>query len=169
MAATMSTLSSAINSVANLGVEDFVRPFKPDLKDKQAMMLGKIFTFILGLSGIVFALILAKSNLASIWDLALMLTGMVYAPMVGIFLLGIFTKRANTAGVAAGVVLSIILSVWMKENLSPHIFFYFPVSVFACFIGGYVMSIVVPCRAVSLEGLTVYSLPKEVVNDSTAQ
>lgn len=160
-AATMSTLSSAINSTANIGVEDFFRRLKrTPPSDKACLRLGKVLTLILGLLGTASALWLANSDLRSVWDLAIMIAGMILGPIAGFFLLGIFTRRANSAGVLIGGIAAIVATAVCREFTPIHHFLYLPVGVFTCLIVGYTASLLFPPSQKDLQGLTVYTLFK---------
>jgi len=165
LAATMSTVSGAINSVANLGVEDIYRRFFPRATDHRCLILGRILTVGLGVFGTGAALWLARSSLLSVWDLALMITGMILAPITGIFVLGIFTKRANSFGCWIGTAASIFANVYAKFYLNLHALAFLTVGVFTCIVVGYLASFFVPNSRNELEGLTVFTLLKRKMND----
>jgi len=161
LAATISTVSSAMNSVANLGVEDVYRRFFSGVTDDQCLKVGRYLTFGLGVFGTCAALILANmSSLQSIWDLFIMITGMVLAPITGIFVLGIFTRRANNFGAWAGTIASVVANYYAKFHLDVHALVYLVVGVFSCIFVGYIASYITPKSARDLEGLTVFSLLK---------
>lgn len=160
-AATMSTLSSAINSTANIGVEDFFRRLKRTApSDKACLRLGKMLTLILGLVGTASALWLVNSDLRSVWDLAIMMAGMILGPIAGFFLLGIFTRRANSAGVLIGGIAAIAATAVCREFTPIHHFLYLPVGVLTCLSVGYLASLFFPPSQKDLQGLTVYTLFK---------
>ena len=161
LAATMSTVSGAINSVANLGVEDVYRRFFPKATDHKCLVLGRTLTISLGIFGTVAALMLARTSLLSVWDLALMITGMILAPITGIFVLGIFTKRANSFGVLVGTVASIAANYYAKFYMNLHPLAYLTVGVFSCIVVGYAASFIAPKSNKNLDGLTVYTLLKK--------
>lgn len=161
LAATMSTVSGAINSVANLGVEDVYRRFFPKATDHKCLVLGRTLTIGLGIFGTGAALLLARTSLLSVWDLALMITGMILAPITGIFVLGIFTKRANSVGVWVGTVASIAANYYAKFYMNLHALAYLTVGVFTCIVVGYLASLCVPKSNKNLDGLTVYTLFKK--------
>jgi len=161
LAATMSTVSGAINSVANLGVEDIYRRYFSNVTDQKCLKLGRILTIALGIFGTVAALILAQSDLRSVWDIALMITGMILAPITGIFVLGIFTKRANTAGVWIGTIASIVANAYAKMSLNVHSMAFLVIGVFTCIIIGYLASFIFGKDDRNLDGMTVFSLAKK--------
>lgn len=158
LAATMSTVSGSINSVANLGVEDIYRRFFPKATDHKCLILGRILTISLGVFGTGAALILARSSLLSVWDLALMITGMILAPITGIFVLGIFTKRANSLGVWIGTIASIAANYYAKFYMNLHAMAYLTVGVFTCIVIGYLASFLTGKSNKNLDGLTVYTI-----------
>lgn len=160
-AATMSTLSSAINSTANLGVEDFYRRLYAKATDRQCLILGRALTCILGVIGTLAALWLLKSDLRSVWDLAIMLTGMILAPIAGIFFLGIFSTRANSTGVIIGAAAAITVTYLVKTYTPIHHFLYLPVGVASCVLVGYLASLIIPTAAKNLKGLTAFTIYRE--------
>lgn len=158
-AATMSTLSSAINSTANLGVEDFYRRLRrTPPSDKSCLLLGRILTFVLGIVGTSAALWLATSELRSVWDLAILIMGIILGPITGFFLLGVFTERTHSAGAFAGGIASVAATLYCRENTELHHFLYLPIGVFSCVIVGYLASWILPGGRKDLDGLTVYTL-----------
>jgi SSS family solute:Na+ symporter len=158
LAATMSTLSSAINSVANLGVEDFYRRFKRDASDHGCLVLGKVLTACLGVFGTVAALYLANTDLTSIWDLYFVVLGMLLGAITGIFTLGIFTKRANSTGVMIGAIASLAATYYVRYYTHMHFLAYPMVGVVVCYVVGYLTSIIFPGKQKDITGLTVYTL-----------
>jgi SSS family solute:Na+ symporter len=161
LAATMSTVSGAVNSVANIGMEDVYRRFFKSATDHSCLMVGKWLTFGLGVFGTVAALVLARSNLQSVWDLALMITGMILAPITGIFVLGIFTRRANAFGVSIGVLASVGVNFYAQFYLNLHSMGYLALGVLTCIVVGYLASFLAPRPpGVKVHGLTIYTLRK---------
>jgi SSS family transporter len=165
MAATMSTLSSAINSVANVGVEDYIRRFKPDLSDWGALCWGKGLTLFLGLLGTGIALWLVQSNMTSVWDMFILIAGIFFAPMTGVYMLGLLTTRANTIGAWSGMIIAIGASLYVQQNLTLHPFFFGPISITICFVSGYLVSLLFSPPTRDLAGCTIYSLPPKLKND----
>jgi len=158
LAATMSTVSGAINSVANLGVEDVYRRFFPKATDHKCLVLGRVLTIGLGIFGTGAALLLARTSLLSVWDLALMITGMILAPITGCFVLGIFTKRANSFGIWVGTAASISANYYAKFYMNLNALAYLTVGVFTCILVGYFASFLAPKSKKNLDGLTLYTL-----------
>ena len=160
MAATMSTLSSALNSVSNIAVEDYVRRFKQELTDHQALLWGKGLTVALGVIGTGLSLWLARSNATSIWDMIMVIMGVAFSPMGSMFLLGVLTTRVHTGGIIAGFAAGISVTLYSKYNLTLHPFFFGMLGLIPSIVVAYVVSTIFPRRTPrDLTGLTVFSLP----------
>ena len=158
LAATMSTLSSAINSVANIGTEDFYRRiFGKHATDRRCLILGRCLSLALGAFGTCAALVLARSKMMSVWDLATMIGGIVGAPIAGIFALGVFTKRANSIGVTLGGIAA-IASTFCLQRTNIHPFLFLPVGIIICIVVGYLTSLLIPHKKRDQTGLTIYSI-----------
>ena len=157
LAATMSTVSGAINSVANLGVEDIYRRFSKKATDRKCVVLGRILTIGLGIFGTVAALWLASLNERSVWELALKIMGMILAPISGIFCLGVFTRRANSFGAWIGTIASWIVSYFGDKVLNVHGMVFLAIGIVTCIVVGYIASFLTP-QSKDLKGLTVYTL-----------
>lgn len=160
LAATMSTISSSICSVANLGVDDFYRRFSKSSTEKSAMIVGKGLTLIVGIIGTGTALFLANAEMPSIWDLALFLTNLVSNGVTGLFALGLLTKRANQTGAIVGVVTGMIV-VFMVQRFTPiNLWLFMAIGSMVTFSVGYTVSILFPSKPRSLDGLTIYTMDK---------
>ncbi|MEW6998571.1 sodium/solute symporter [Colwelliaceae bacterium BS250] len=158
LAATISTVSSAMNSVANLGVEDIYRRFNPQVTDQQCLSVGRYLTLALGVFGTTMALVLANLNdLQSVWNLFLMITGLVIGPITGVFVLGIFTRSANTVGVWSGVIISVAANYYAKTYMDVHATVFISVGVGTCIIVGYLVSRLTAKPANDLTGLTIFT------------
>ena len=156
-AAAMATLSSIMNSVATLASVDFYEKLAKNPTPKQSVLFAEIATVATGLIGIGVALVLSRFDIRSLFDVSIELAGLLGGGFAGAYTLGMFTRRANTPGVAIGVASSILLTTiawWMRLV---HPYFYLAVSIALCIVIGYVASLFFPAPTRSLEGLTIYS------------
>lgn len=158
LAATMSTVAGALNSVANLGVEDVYRRFNKDVSDHQCLVLGRVLTIGFGIVGTSFALWRSFSPMGSVWNLTFELMGAVTAPLTGMYVLGIFTKRAHNIGVWVGALFSVASYFIAKEYMHLNSLAYLPFCMGVSIVVGYVASMIIPGRQVDLTGLTAYTL-----------
>lgn len=162
LAATMSTISSSVCSVANLGVDDFYRRFHKNPNDRTAIVLGRWLTLSVGVVGIGAALFLAQLSMPSIWDMALLVTNLISNGIVGLFALGLLTRRAHQWGALLGVI-SGMVSVYFLQNHTEITFWLFMViGSTVTFVCGYFFSLIIPAQPKALSGLTVYTLREKV-------
>lgn len=149
-AAGMSTISTSINSSATVIVTDYFR-LSPDVKEheKKSMKILYISSVLFSLSGILvgIAMINVQSALDAWWKLASVFSG----GMLGLFLLGFFTKKVNNAAAVTGVITGIIVIAWI--SLSP-VLFKSSLQKFACPLHGY-LSIVLGTTAIFITGFTI--------------
>ena len=160
-AASMSTLDSSMNSVSTLIVTDFYRPFKQHATDHQCLILGKWLTGFVGLFGTGAALLMATFEIKSMFDMWMQLSALVMGGFGGVFILGMFTRRANGWGALIGAVASIGITACVKEFTPLHFWAYGSIAVLSCVIVGYLFSLVLPHRDVDLAGLTVFDSPDQ--------
>jgi SSS family solute:Na+ symporter len=158
LAATMSTISSSICSVANIGVEDFARRFRPSLTDHGALMLGRVLTAAVGIAGTGTAVYLSQSTMPSIWDLAQMVTNLISNGIVGLFALGLLTRRAHQLGAILGVACGMGAVLYLQHHTEVSFWAFTFVGSVVTFVTGYVLSLVLPGRPRATEGLTLHSL-----------
>ena len=74
-------------------------------------------TVVVGLVGIGLALLLSRLDIHSLLDLTIELAGLLGGGFAGAYTLGMFTRRANSAGVSIGVATAIVVTMvaWWNE------------------------------------------------------
>lgn len=159
-AAAMATLSGIMNSVATLASVDFYERIAKDATPKQRVLFAEIMTVLVGLIGIGIALLLARFDISSLFDLSIELAGLLGGGFAGAYTLGMFTRRANAPGVAIGIACSIALTfaAWWVDLVHPY--FYLAISILLCIVIGYLASLMFPPPTRSLHGLTIYRQDK---------
>ncbi|MBO9613283.1 MAG: sodium/solute symporter [Dyadobacter sp.] len=146
-AATMSTISSSMNSIATVVTTDFFQHFVPQSTDLQRFRFARYTTLALGAAGIGIAVWLVFMENNSIWDQYLKLIGLFGGCLAGMFVAGIFVPSINSTGVLAGFFLSAVLLYFVQANGWVHFFLYPGVGIFGCVIFGWLVSKVVPRRS----------------------
>jgi len=111
-AAGMSTISTSINSSATVILNDYIKRSETPADGKREMIILWISSLLFSLLGIgvAIALIGGKSILDSWWKLASVFSG----GMLGLFLLGFFSKKVTSKAAIAGVVAGVIVIGWMS-------------------------------------------------------
>lgn len=160
-AASMSTLSSSMNSVATLASEDFYRRFRPDSTDRQRLLLMKWGSVVVGCLGTGIAYYMAQLQIESMFQVWNELLALIGGGFVGIYLLGMFTRRATSVGAMVGALGSVVSTILLKHVTDVHWVFYAPSAVLACMVIGYLVSLVLPTQSErDLTGLTVFDVSK---------
>ncbi len=163
-AASMSTLSSIMNSVATLASVDFYERFRRDGDKAAAVRFAEWMTVGAGLVGMGLALMLSRYDINSLFDLSIELSGLLGGGFAGAYTLGMFTRRANWQGVAIGIAASITLTMtaWSQDLVHPY--FYLAISILICIVVGYAASFLFPAPArASLRGLTIFRETNDAV------
>ncbi|MBD9434957.1 sodium:solute symporter [Pseudoxanthomonas sp. PXM03] len=155
-AAAMATLSGIMNSVATLITVDFYERFAKDKSQKKGVFFAEIMTVVVGLVGIGAALVLSRFDIGSLFDVSIELAGLLGGGFAGAYTLGMFTRRANSQGVAIGIVSAIVLTfvAWWYDLVHPY--FYLAISILVCVVVGYLASLFFPAPTRSLHGLTIH-------------
>ena len=155
-AAAMGTLSGTINSVATLLSVDFYQKLARDPTEHRTKRFAEWMTVVVGMVGIGLALLLSRLDIHSLLDLTIEMAGLLGGGFAGAYTLGMFTRRANSAGVSIGVATAVIvtLAAWWYQLVHPY--FYLGISIFVCILVGYVASLFFPPPTRSLAGLTIY-------------
>jgi solute:Na+ symporter, SSS family len=156
-AASMSTLSSCMNSVATLVSVDFYERFARTATAARSMRLAEWTTVLAGIIGVGTALLLAVQGTASAFDTWFALWAVLGGGFAGCYGLGMFTRRANRQGAIIGIVASLIITfiIWKQSLVVPVLYPTF--GILACLVFGYAGSLFFPPPAQSLLGLTVFT------------
>ena len=116
LSAAMSTISSLFNVLSMLttpGVSAaYARQFKQPLSGRGRVVMAKCLTVAWGLLVIVAALSMIR--IESILKTVNSIIGIFTGPMTGIFLLGLFSRRANASGVLIGFVASFATGLYLQ-------------------------------------------------------
>ena len=156
-AAAMSTLSSIINSVSTLASVDFYEKLAKNPTPKKSVLFAEVMGVLVGLSGIGLALLLSRFDIHSLFDVSIELAGLLGGGFAGAYTLGMFTRRANSQGVAIGIGSSIVLTLLIWSFQLVHPYFYLGISIMLCIVIGYLASLFFPAPTRNLDGLTIYT------------
>ena len=105
-------LSSSLNSIAATAVNDLYKPFAKDRDDRHFLRLSGILTVIVGIIQIIIAIAFISSGESSL-NLALSVASLINGPILGVFLVGTFLRRAKEIHALAGMVVSTALMIYI--------------------------------------------------------
>jgi len=102
LAAAMSNLSAALNSLSSSSMMDFYLRLRPATDEQTRMRLSRLSTFFWAL--VLFALAVWSLNkVGRVVEVGLQIASVAYGALLGVFLLGVLTRRANQAGAMVGM------------------------------------------------------------------
>jgi SSS family solute:Na+ symporter len=119
LAAAMSNLSAALNALSSSSMMDFYFRLRPEMSDARRLRLARGATLIWAL--VLFGLaVLALHRVGRVVEVGLQIASIAYGALLGVFLLGVLTKRANQTGAIAGMIcgLAIEIYVWRMTQIA---------------------------------------------------
>jgi Na+/proline symporter len=146
-AAAMSTLSSSMNSAATAYSTDIHFRFGWN-KIINELKIARVATLLVGLIGILFALMMATMDVKSLWDEFQKILGLVIGSLGGVFLLGILSKKADSRAALFGIAVSIAVQVFVAIAQPVHLIAYSATGVVSCFVAGYIAGMFLQNRKV---------------------
>jgi SSS family solute:Na+ symporter len=112
LAAAMSNLSAALNSLSSSAIMDFYARFRPHAEETKKMRLSRMAT--VGWALVLFGLaVIALHKAGRVVEVGLQIASVAYGALLGAFLLGILTRRANQQGVAIGMLCGFVAEVYL--------------------------------------------------------
>jgi solute:Na+ symporter, SSS family len=116
LAAAMSNLSAALNSLASTSVVDFYLPRYPDISEKTRTSLSRLTTIVW--AAILFALAMFSRSGGHVVELGLSIASVLWGAMLGVFLLGTLSRRAGETGTIVGMTAGVLVNLLLW--LQPH-------------------------------------------------
>lgn len=157
-AASMSSLDSSMHSIATAWTTDFQRKLRPGRDDAYYLRVARRVTVLAGVIGTSGALVLASFDIASLFFLFQEILGLLTSGLVGVFLLGIFTRRASANAVLVGALTGTAALWWIGHAGLIHFYLYPVVGIGTTVIVGAALSMAAPHRG-ALAGLTWWDRP----------
>ena len=127
LAAAMSNLSAALNSLSSSSIMDFYLRLRsgsgssshPELSEAGRLRLARLAT--VGWALVLFALaVLALQRVGRVVEVGLQIASVAYGALLGVFLLGVWTKRAHQRGAMVGMIcgLTMELYLWIWSHVA---------------------------------------------------
>ncbi|CBY13367.1 unnamed protein product [Oikopleura dioica] len=119
-AASLSTVSSALSSMANALISDFLYHWTNKLSEKKQLIICKSLVLFLGGCCIGFAY-MAASLRGGILEAALAIPAIVGGPTWGVFMLAVLFPFVEFIGVSVGMLTGVAACTWMYigRNIAP--------------------------------------------------
>ena len=116
-AASQSTLSTGLNSVATSWTLDIQTMISKDLSFEKQTKIAQYISLGVGIVAIGVSIILANGEIKSAYEWFNSFMGLVLGVLAGIFVLGAFCKKATKFGAYVGFAVSAVLVVYLKYNV----------------------------------------------------
>ena len=147
LAAAMSNLSAALNALASTTIMDFYKPITSKLghggrSEEHYLKLARWTTVMWG--GILFLIGLIARNWGSVLEAGLSIASILYGALLGVFLLGLLTRRTSEAGAMAGMVASLIMMFYVKRYTGVAWTWYVLIGSATTITAGYLTSFLLP-------------------------
>jgi SSS family solute:Na+ symporter len=111
LAAAMSNLGGSLYSLSSTTMVDFYLRVKPDITDQRKIFLSRITTVVWAL--VLFALAIAARGGGKVLEVGLAIASVAYGSLLGVFLLGVLTKRTSQAGAMLGMLCGFLMNIYL--------------------------------------------------------
>ena len=145
LAAAMSNLSAALNSLSSSAIMDFYARLRPQADEKTKMRLSRLATLAWAL--VLFALaVIALHKVGRVVEVGLQIASVAYGALLGAFLLGTLTRRANQLGAMIGMICGFAVELYLWLRTSVPWTWWVMVGTAVTFGVGWTMSILLPSQ-----------------------
>ena len=140
LAAAMSNLSAALNSLSSSSMMDFYFRFKTEMSETKRLRLARFATVLWAL--VLFALaVLALHRVGRVVEVGLQIASIAYGALLGVFLLGVLTKRANQNGALAGMICGLATELYLWRMTRVAFTWWVAIGTSVTFLVGYAPSL----------------------------
>ncbi|MBD1433239.1 sodium:solute symporter [Sphingobacterium sp. DN00404] len=112
ISAAICSLSADLNSLAAVGIEDYYKKLRPEKVDNEYLRASRWMVAIAGILSMLIGFIYVELGSESILGIIFTLYAIFSGGIVGVFLLGIFTERANRQGINIAIVVCVIFTAY---------------------------------------------------------
>ena len=116
LSAAMSSLSSTVNSLSAVSVEDFFNRGKKKLSPKRYMLVSKMSVLFWGAVCMACSFLFGGSKSAVI-EIINAIGSVFYGPVLVTFLLAIFSKKVNHIGMNMGILVGVLVNLIFSKTM----------------------------------------------------
>jgi SSS family solute:Na+ symporter len=136
LAAAMSNLSAALNALSSTSIMDFYVRFRPQADERTKMRLSRVSTIVWAL--LLFALaVLTLHKGGRVIEVGLKIASVAYGALLGVFLLGVLTKRANQPGAMVGMLFGFCVELCLWKWTTVPFTWWVMIGTVVTFVVGY--------------------------------
>ena len=142
LAAAMSNLSAALNSLSSTTIVDFYKRLRPESTEQRQLALSRVST--LGWGAVLFGLALLARHGGKVLETGLSIASVAYGAQLGVFLLGVLTRRATERGAILGMLFGFALNLYLWQETRVAFTWYVVLGSATTFCVGYAASGLMP-------------------------
>jgi solute:Na+ symporter, SSS family len=140
LAAAMSNLSAALNALSSTSIMDFYVRFRPQADERARMRLSRFSTFVWAL--LLFAIaVLSLHKVGRVVEVGLQIASIAYGALLGVFLLGVLTRKANQRGAMLGMLFGFATELYLWQWTHVPWTWWVMIGTLVTFAVGYVSSL----------------------------
>jgi SSS family solute:Na+ symporter len=114
LAAAMSNLSAALNSLSSSSIMDFYLRWRPQANERKQMRLSRLSTLAWAL--LLFGLaVLSLHKVGRVIEVGLQIASVAYGALLGVFMLGVLTRRTNQRSAMVGMLLGFGVELYLWQ------------------------------------------------------
>jgi solute:Na+ symporter, SSS family len=118
LAAAMSNLSAALNALSSTSIMDFYVRLRPQSDERTRMRFSRFSTLLWALLLFVLAVV-ALHRAGRVVEVGLQIASVAYGALLGVFLLGVLTKKANQRGAMVGMLFGFGIELYLWSTRVP--------------------------------------------------
>lgn len=111
-AAAISSLDSDLNCLSAIAVEDYYKRFRKNVTDRQQLRFGRWMVVLAGIGALGVAILYISWGGEGVLGALFSLYAIFSAGIVGIFMLGLFSRRANKQGLYIGIAAAVLFTAY---------------------------------------------------------
>ncbi len=143
LAAAMSNLSAALNALSSTSIMDFYVRFRPRTDERTRMRLSRLSTFVWAL--LLFAIaVLSLHKVGRVVEVGLQIASVAYGALLGVFLLGVLTRKANQRGAMIGMLFGFAIELYLWQWTHVPWTWWVMIGTMMTFAVGYISSLLLP-------------------------
>jgi SSS family solute:Na+ symporter len=139
LAAAMSNLSAALNSLSSTSMVDFYIRLRPLTSEIRRIWLSRAAMVVWAL--VLFGLALLARHGGKVIEVGLTIASVAYGGMLGVFMLGVLTRRASERGAMMGMICGLALNLFLWRFTGVAFTWYVVLGSVATFTVGYAASL----------------------------
>ena len=139
LAAAMSNLSAALNSLSSTSIVDFYLRQNAGTSEAGRVTVSRLATIAWAI--VLFALALLSRRGERVVEVGLSIASVAYGALLGVFLLGLLTRRASQRGAVVGMACGLVAEIYVWSGTRVPWTWYVVIGTAVTFVVGYAASL----------------------------